>query len=100
MVFLTDPIRTRAYFLGRLERSDQIRVVKMWLQESKKLLTDLEREIPETGFGEPVRDLDYWNIYFLAEARHEWLRKLLALFRTNSNSRSAATESTDDSAAE
>jgi DNA-binding PadR family transcriptional regulator len=100
MVFLTDPIRTRAYFLGRLERSDQIRVVKMWLQESKKLLTDLEREIPETGFGEPVRDLAYWNIYFLAEARHEWLRKLLALFRTNSNSRSAATESTDDSAAE
>jgi DNA-binding PadR family transcriptional regulator len=100
MVFLTDPIRTRAYFLGRLKRSDQIRVVKMWLIESKKLLAELERELSATAFGEPVRDLAYWNIYYLAEARHEWLRKLLALIRTNHSAKSEPLDPTDDPLAE
>jgi DNA-binding PadR family transcriptional regulator len=81
LVFLTDPIRTRAYFLGRLKPVDQVRVVKMWLQESKKLLVELERELPATSFGDPLRDLALHNIFFLAEARHEWLRKLLAFVR-------------------
>jgi DNA-binding PadR family transcriptional regulator len=79
LAFLIDPIRTRAYFLSRLKPTDQVRVVKTWLQESKLFVHDLERDLQVTASQEnPIRHLAQQNLLFLAEARHEWLRKLLA----------------------
>jgi DNA-binding PadR family transcriptional regulator len=79
LAFLIDPIRTRAYFLARLKPADQVRVVKNWLQESKMFVHDLERDLQIAASQEdPIRHLAQQNLLFLAEARHEWLRKLLA----------------------
>jgi DNA-binding PadR family transcriptional regulator len=86
IAFLVDPIRTRSYFLGRLKMQDQIRVVKSWLQESKQFVQILQREVetaPKTA--NIARGLAYHNVLYLAQARHEWLRKLLATLRAEGN---------------
>ena len=87
MAFIVDPIRTRAYFISRLKPADQVRVVKNWLQESKMFVHDLERDLQASSpMEDSIRHLAQQNLLFLAEARHEWLRKLLA----NVKNRSAA----------
>jgi DNA-binding PadR family transcriptional regulator len=86
MAFLVDPIRTRAYFLSRLKPLDRVRVVKAWLAESKQFVHDLERDLQATSATEDVvRHLAQQNMLFLAQARHEWLRKLLANLKNLSN---------------
>jgi DNA-binding PadR family transcriptional regulator len=77
LAFLVDPIRTRSYFLSRLRPTEQIRVVKTWLQESKHFVADLQRDLDATAFNRPVQDAAYQNLLYLAQARHEWLKKLL-----------------------
>jgi DNA-binding PadR family transcriptional regulator len=84
MAFLVDPIRTRSYFLIRLKPADQIRVVKTWLHESKQLLVDLRRDVETAGKEINARNLAYHNLLFLAEARHEWLRKTLTGLKSQS----------------
>lgn len=78
LAFLVDPIRTRSYFLTRLRPAEQMRVVKTWLHESKHFVADLARDIDATSYKNPVRQAAYGNLLFLAQARHEWLKKLLA----------------------
>lgn len=90
LAFIVDPIRTRAYFLGRLKPADQLRVVKGWLQESKSFVHDLARDLHASAPGEdPVRTLAQQNLLYLAEARHEWLRKVLAQLKNRANTKSA-----------
>ena len=96
LAFIVDPIRTRAYFLAKLKPNDQIRVVKTWLQESKTFVHDLERDLHQTAANEdPVRHLAQQNLLFLAEARHEWLRKLLANVKNRSAGQSKTATPTD-----
>jgi len=78
LAFLVDPLRTRSYFLSRLKPAEQVRVIKTWLQESKQFVADLERDLEATSFKDPLRGVAYYNLLYLAEARHEWLKKLLA----------------------
>jgi DNA-binding PadR family transcriptional regulator len=75
--FLVDPLRTRSYFLGRLRPSEQVRVVKVWIQESKQFVSDLKRDIDQMPPGDELKNVSFLNILYLAEARHEWLKKLL-----------------------
>jgi len=83
MAFMVDPIRTRSYFIGRLKPAEQVRVVKTWLQESKQLLVDLRRDVDaSSGKNRNSRSLAYTNLLFLAEARHEWLRKSLSAMKS------------------
>ena len=77
MAFLVDPIRTRCYFLHRLKPNERVRVVKAWLQESKQFIADLQRDLDSGKTPEPIRNMGYENLMYLAEARHEWLRRLL-----------------------
>ncbi len=85
MAFIVDPIRTRAYFLARLKPVDQTRVVKTWLQESKGFIQDLQRDLQAAAANEdPIRHLAQQNLLFLAEARHEWLRKFLTTLKNRS----------------
>lgn len=81
--YLVDPLRTRAYFLKRLKPTEQIRVVKGWLAESKAFLAEIERDVFQTG-RDPLAMAAYSNIHYLAEARHEWLKKLLSTIRAES----------------
>ena len=91
MAFLVDPIRTRTYFLQRLKPSDQVRVVKTWLQESKQLLLDLRRDVEATSeHGVTARQFAYYNLVHLAEARHEWLRKTLVTVKSQAAGSPAA----------
>jgi len=78
LAFLVDPIRTRCYFLHRLKPTERVRVVKSWLQESKQFIADLQRDLDSTMTPEPIRNMGYQNLMYLAQARHEWLRRLLA----------------------
>lgn len=82
MAFLVDPIRTRSYFLARLKPSEQQRVVKSWLQESKQFLTDLQRDLDNAPVKDPISQAGYYNLLWLGQARHEWLKKLLGQIRT------------------
>jgi len=77
--FLVDPIRTRAYFLKRLKPPERMRVIKTWIGESKQFCADLERDIQVTSFDDPTMQHAYSNLLYLAEARHEWLKKLLVV---------------------
>jgi len=89
LAFMIDPLRTRAYFLSRLKLSDQSRVVKNWLQESKLFVHDLERDLQLSSANEdPIRHLAQQNLLYLAEARHEWLRKLMANIKNRASARS------------
>ena len=89
LAFMIDPLRTRAYFLSRLKLSDQSRVVKNWLQESKLFVHDLERDLQLSSANEdPIRHLAQQNLLYLAEARHEWLRKLMANIKNRALARS------------
>jgi DNA-binding PadR family transcriptional regulator len=83
--YLVDPIRTRAYFITRLKPSEQARVVKNWIAESKSFVGEMEREIDGAQIPDAVRAAAYTNLLFLAQARHEWLKKLLTIIRTASS---------------
>ncbi|CAN5507930.1 hypothetical protein BH11ARM1_BH11ARM1_09780 [soil metagenome] len=76
--FLVDPIRTRSYFLRRLQPAEQVRVVKTWIHESKQFLAELERDMEALKGRDPVTAMAYQNLQLLAEARHDWLKKMLA----------------------
>jgi len=77
LAFLVDPIRTRCYFLHRLKPNERVRVVKYWMQESKQFIADLQRDLDSSLTAEPIRNMGYQNLMYLAQARHEWLRRLL-----------------------
>jgi len=84
LAFLVDPIRTRSYFIGSLKPAEQIRVVKTWLHESKHFTADLQRDLEAAVSKSPIRDTAYANLLFLAQARHEWLKKLLLTVKSSS----------------
>lgn len=82
LAFLVDPIRTRSFFLGRLKPADQIRTIKVWLQESKLFIQDLERDMAATALRETaMRQMVYQNLLMLSKARHEWLKAMLAMLK-------------------
>ena len=75
-------MRTRAYFLDRLKTPEQIRIVKSWMQENKQFVADLEREVETFKETESaIKVLALQNLLCLAQARQEWLRKLLSGIR-------------------
>jgi DNA-binding PadR family transcriptional regulator len=75
--FLIDPIRIRCRYLKRLELSEQIRVVKEWQVQSKRLVGELEREQTATSGGHLLVHMSKLNLLMQAEARHEWIKHLL-----------------------
>lgn len=81
VAYLIDPLRARCQYLGRLKVSEQVRVVKSWLQESKLFILDLQRDmaanVDDDFFARASRE----NLLMLAEARHEWLKRLLGSIR-------------------
>ena len=78
--YLVDPIRTRAYFIDRLKPADQVRAVKAWIAEGKAFVAELEKDV-EGATRTPLTQVAYSNLLYLAEARQEWLKKLLATVR-------------------
>jgi DNA-binding PadR family transcriptional regulator len=95
LAFLVDPIRTRCYFLNRLRPAEQVRVVKTWLQESKHFVADLQRDLDAASQENTVRDAAYNNLLFLAQARHEWIKKLLGQLRSSSHALAAVASDED-----
>ena len=89
---LVDPIRTRAYFISRLKPSEQVRVIKAWIVESKSFVAELERDLIEKP-RDALTDAAFSNLIYLARARHEWLKKLLVTVRTMPKSADEAPES-------
>ena len=81
--YLIDPVRSRCMYLGRLKATEQVRVVKSWLQESKLLIVDLQREMNDLEDSDPFVRASHENVLMLAEARHEWLKRLLGGIRAS-----------------
>ena len=97
--FMVDPIRTRSYFLGRLSHSEQGRVLKTWIQENRRFIEDLEREVAPFGSSEhPLRRVAYQNLSFLAQARQEWLKRMLAAHRASNGHEADAAVATVEKA--
>ncbi len=94
MAFLVDPLRTRCYFLLRLDPHDQMQVVKLWLQESKSFLQDLQRDVKLVSSKEAsyAKVFAYQNLLYLGQARHEWLKKLHNSIRAQVESESDSDE--------
>jgi DNA-binding PadR family transcriptional regulator len=80
--FLVDPIRTRSYFLDRLTPADRIKVVESWIQNSKGFCLGLEKELTDASFPNPIRRMAYENLLHLAQARHNWLKEMLQVVRS------------------
>ncbi len=76
---LLDALRTRTYFLNRLEPRRRAQTVKSWMQHNKQLISQLEAEV--------VRDKSdraAWvneNLLCLAKARQDWLKKLYRMVK-------------------
>jgi DNA-binding PadR family transcriptional regulator len=80
--FLVDPLRTRSCFLGSLTPDEQVRVVRTWIEHSRRFLEDLESQLGHIGGGpEGMPAIAGANLSHLANARQVWLRKLLAQVR-------------------
>jgi DNA-binding PadR family transcriptional regulator len=91
VAFLVDPIRTRSYFLGRLSHSEQGKVLKVWSQENRRFIEDLEREVtPLSRQDDPMLIMAYQNLLILAQARQEWLKRMLATHRAIGHEAEAA----------
>ncbi|HVT13505.1 MAG TPA: PadR family transcriptional regulator [Fimbriimonadaceae bacterium] len=88
MAFLVDPLRTRSYFLCRLNPVEQMLVVKSWIQESKSFLQDLQRDVNlvESRGISGAKAIAYQNLLQLGQARHEWLKKLHNAIRAQAES--------------
>lgn len=98
LAFLVDPIRTRSYFLSRLRPAEQVRVVKTWLHESKHFIADLQRDFDSaaSGKGCGVREVAYTNLLYLAQARHEWLKKILSQVKSAAGAQPVGVGASDD----
>lgn len=94
LAFLVDPIRTRSYFLARLKPNEQLRVVKTWLQESKQFVADLQRDLEASPTKDAIQNAGYYNLLYLAQARHEWLKKVLSQIKANGPAGAVATAPT------
>jgi DNA-binding PadR family transcriptional regulator len=71
---LLDALRTRTYFLNRLEPKKRAQTVKSWMVQNKRLIAELQSEngVAKVGPQAWVQE----NLLCLAKARQEWLRKL------------------------
>jgi DNA-binding PadR family transcriptional regulator len=83
LMAMSDAIRMRCYFLKRLAPEERVRVVRAWIQENRKLLTELEAEQDEPSHRreaerDPIEALADANLLYLAQGRQEWLRRLMA----------------------
>lgn len=87
--FLVDPLRIRTLFLGRLKHAEQIRVVKSWSTENKAFIEELRREATSVP-ASPWAELAGMNLIYLAEARQDWLRKVLQTLRSHAIAESNA----------
>ena len=90
--YLVDPIRTRAYFIGRRKPTAQVRVGKAWVAESKLYVAELEREADDTS-RDLLTEAAFLNLIYLARARQEWLKKLLSTVRGTAKREEGASES-------
>jgi DNA-binding PadR family transcriptional regulator len=71
---LLDALRTRTYFLARLEPKRRAQTIKTWMVQNKKLIAQLTAES-----GIKKSEPEGWvtaNLLCLAKARQDWLRKL------------------------
>lgn len=77
---LVDSLRTRSYFLGRLDPEEQVSIINGWITENRRFVSDLRRDIESLAGQDPdgARILAYTNLLYLGQARHEWLRYLRA----------------------
>jgi len=72
---LLDALRTRAYFLVRLDPKKRGQTVKSWIAQNKRLIAELKSELDSHKTNTP----EAWvqeNLLCLAKARQDWLRKL------------------------
>lgn len=70
-------------YLGRLKVVEQVRVVKSWIQESKLFIAELQRETDAMDDCDLFHRASQENLLMLAEARHEWLKRLLSQIRAS-----------------
>jgi DNA-binding PadR family transcriptional regulator len=75
---IIDPLRTRAYFLNRLDPAARARVLRVWGRENKTVMAELVQDIKVVAeqFG-PQRAAAYTNLLHLIEARQDWIREML-----------------------
>jgi DNA-binding PadR family transcriptional regulator len=74
---LDDPIRTRAHFLDLISADQREKVLRDWYLRSKSLVEGLRGGVSQSE--QPCTDeLAEDGLLCLAEARHAWLRRMLA----------------------
>jgi len=73
---LMDALRTRVYFLQRLEPKKQIQTVKSWMLHNKRMIEHLKE-----GSARAKTHPEVWvheSMLCLAKARQDWLRSMSA----------------------
>lgn len=93
--FLVDPIRTRSFFLGRLSPEARAQIVENWLAASTSFCNELSQSLQEVKFSDPIRNMAYENLLYLAEGRQAWLRKLLVVVRAENVDETASDPAPD-----
>lgn len=73
-----DPIRTRTYFLSLLDPGQRLSVAQTWLKENRQWVMALRRDLKENAAADPLHEIAFRSFVVQAEARQEWLRRLVA----------------------
>ena len=77
LAVLIDPLRTRSYFLNRLNFEERGKVIKDWSASNRKLIQDLRKDIAHSPHNlSPLRKISYQNLILMAQARQGWLKDL------------------------
>ena len=75
-LMISDPIRTRSYFLKFLEPQGRTQIVKGWLAENRRLAEMLRQESAGMDCSPCLEALALRSLLLQVEARQDWLKKL------------------------
>lgn len=78
---ITDPIRTRSYFLSLMSPSRRLHVLKSWSTENKHFVEALREEVRALEEAKDPTVIPLRSLLMQCEARHDWLRKVAEVTR-------------------
>lgn len=80
LAMLSDPMRSRAYFLSTLPPKERIEVVTQWIAENASFIHSIQKDVDSTFWlgrkDDPFKLAAYRELVQLASARGRWLQEI------------------------
>lgn len=87
IAMLSDPMRSRAYFLSTLKPKERLDVVRFWISENASFIRSLQKDVDSTFWlgrkDDPFKLAAYRELMQLASARGRWLQEVEELCKSS-----------------